>query len=232
MSQSGSIETRDAVAGETGRLTPISWIAAAVTIGFAIPFIFSTLLEMERGVYLLPYVIFIGTFMTVFLRASGATWSVFTNRWLLGIAGAALFGYYVVLNVVGQPGSASPSGPDLVWALIWFGLIYGLVDALFLNVFPVLCVRAVHCAEASWSESVLRGATAIAASAVVTGAYHLGNAEFRGIGLIAPIFGNTLLTLSFVLTRSPLAPIGAHIAMHLAGVLHGMESVVQLPPHY
>ncbi|MBC7280941.1 hypothetical protein [Hoeflea sp.] len=232
MSQSESTETRGAVAGEIGLLTSIAWIVAASAIGFAIPFFFSNWLQLERAVYIVPYVIIIGAFVVILRRASGTHWSVFTHRWGLGIAGAAVFGYYVVLNVLGQPESASPSGLELVWALIWFGLIYGLVDALSLNVFPVLCVRAVHHSEASWTELVLRGAAAIAASAVIAGAYHLGYAEFRGIGLLAPIVGNTLLTLSFVLTRSPLAPIGAHIAMHGAGVLHGMESVVQLPPHY
>jgi hypothetical protein len=34
------------------------------------------------------------------------------------------------------------------------------------------------------------------------------------------------------LTRSPIAAIGAHAAMHVASVLHGMETVHQLPPHY
>ena len=232
MSPSGSMETSDAVSGEISLLTSIAWIVAAATIGFAVPFFFSNWLQLERTAYLVPYVIIIGAFILLFPRASGTHWSVFANRWGIGIAGAAVFGYYVVLNVLGQPGSASPSGLELVWALFWFGLIYGLADALFLNVFPVLCVRAVHHSEASRTELALRGAAAIAASAVVAGAYHLGYAEFRGIGLLAPIFGNTLLTLSLVLTRSPLAPIGAHIAMHLAGVFHGMESVVQLPPHY
>ena len=28
------------------------------------------------------------------------------------------------------------------------------------------------------------------------------------------------------------AAIGAHVAMHVAAVLHGAETVVQLPPHY
>jgi len=232
MSQSEPMPIRDSVQATNGLLTSTAWIVAAAAIGFAVPQFFSNWLKLERAVYLVPYVIIVGAFVVVFLRASGTQWSVFTHKWGLGLAGAAIFGYYVVLNILGQPGSTSPLGLELVWALFWFGLVYGLVDALFLNVLPVLCVRAVHHSEASWTELMLRGAAAIAASAVIAGAYHLGYAEFRGIGLLAPIFGNTLLTLSFVLTRSPLAPIGAHIAMHLAGVLHGMESVAQLPPHY
>jgi len=66
----------------------------------------------------------------------------------------------------------------------------------------------------------------------VTATYHLGYPEFRGPAVIQPLIGNVLLTLGFLLTGSPLAAIIGHVIMHAAAVLHGMETTVQLPPHY
>ena len=46
------------------------------------------------------------------------------------------------------------------------------------------------------------------------------------------IVGVGVQSLACLLTGNPLPAILAHVAMHLTAVLHGMESVVQLPPHY
>ena len=50
--------------------------------------------------------------------------------------------------------------------------------------------------------------------------------------VIQPLIGNALLTLGFLLTGSPGAAIVGHVIMHAAAVVHGMETTVQLPPHY
>jgi hypothetical protein len=46
------------------------------------------------------------------------------------------------------------------------------------------------------------------------------------------VVGNAIITSSYLLTGSPLAAILFHVAMHVAAVLHGMETTLQLPPHY
>jgi hypothetical protein len=72
----------------------------------------------------------------------------------------------------------------------------------------------------------------LAASIAVTSAYHLGFAEFRGIAVAGPIVGNAVLTLAYLASSSPWSPILGHVAMHVAAVLHGIDSTIQLPPHY
>jgi hypothetical protein len=210
------------------------WVVAAALVGFAVPAVFSSWLHWDRTLFLVPYLAIAGIFLAVFFRRAGVTWSTFARAWPYGLAGAAIFGFIVVQNVFGQPASATPGGAQLVWALIWFGVVYGVIDALFLNVLPVLAVQGAGFWDSrpTWSQLLVRGLLGLAASAIIAGAYHFGFSEFRGVSLLLPIFGNVVITLSFVLTRSPLAPIGAHVAMHIAGVLHGMETVVQLPPHY
>jgi hypothetical protein len=67
---------------------------------------------------------------------------------------------------------------------------------------------------------------------LVTAAYHLGYPEYRGVGLFGPVIGNSSMTLGYLITNNPLAAVVSHIAMHIASVLHGPATVVQLPPHY
>ncbi len=40
------------------------------------------------------------------------------------------------------------------------------------------------------------------------------------------------MSLGYLLTMNPISAILSHIAMHVASVLHGLETMAQLPPHY
>ena len=60
----------------------------------------------------------------------------------------------------------------------------------------------------------------------------MGYPEFRGPQVVMIMVGVGVMSLAYLITRSPLTPILAHIAMHVASVLHGIGSVSQLPPHY
>jgi hypothetical protein len=123
----------------------------------------------------------------------------------------------------------------LLFDIVWSGVIYGLTDALLLSVLPVLATwQAFNLLEwtATWPGKILVGVLAVIASLGVTIAYHAGYPEYRGKGLLGPAIGNTAMTLGYLVTNNPLAAVLSHIAMHIAGVLHGPASVVQLPPHY
>ena len=41
-----------------------------------------------------------------------------------------------------------------------------------------------------------------------------------------------LITLAFLLSGNPLGSLISHTTMHLAAVLQGPETTIQLPPHY
>jgi hypothetical protein len=82
------------------------------------------------------------------------------------------------------------------------------------------------------SRRLRQGSLALAASAFVTAAYHLGYSEFRGSQLRQPLIGNAILTAGYIVSGSMVAPLIGHVIMHGASVLHGMETTTQLPPHY
>jgi hypothetical protein len=111
-----------------------------------------------------------------------------------------------------------------------------LVDALLLSVLPVLATWQAFSVLGwtnHWPGKIAVGALAFVASLLVTICYHLGYPEYRVPGgVVGPTIGNGVMTLGYLLTTNPITAIFSHIAMHIAGVLHGPASVMQLPPHY
>jgi hypothetical protein len=211
------------------------WVVLAGVVGFVASAVFSSLLRLQRAAFVAAYAVLAGTFFVVY----GSTTPIHLVRqlrwrWASGLLGGLVVGVLLIRGVARQPRSPAPHGGELVTALAWFGLLYGVVDAILLSVVPVLSVYTARRPEAirgprqhlSW------GILALTASLFVTALYHLGFAEFRGPALLQPLVGNAIITTGYLLTGSPLAPIVAHVFMHGTAVLHGMQTTVQLPPHY
>ncbi len=213
------------------------WVPAAALGGFATAAVFAGILRLPRGLYLIPYVGLTCLFFCAFMLHSGLSIAGLLRRNLIwGLVGAAVAGAFVVRNVLSQPASPRAEGLPLALDLLWSGAAYGLADALLLSVLPVLAVRQAFQAP-GWSNRrpgrLLACAAALAASLLVTIAYHLGYPEYgAAAGIAGPVIGNGVMTLAYLLTGNPLAAILSHVAMHAAGVLHGPASVIQLPPHY
>ena len=214
----------------------IAWIAAAAVLGFIISAVFAGVLRLPRSIYLIPYVLFVSLFLYAYVRWSGlAVGELLRHHWIWGLVGGVLLCAFTVGNILSQPVSPRSQGISLIFDLLWSGVIYGSADALLLSVLPVLAAWQAFSLlnwTTSWPGKILVAVIAVFASLLVTVAYHLGYPEYRGAGLFGPAVGNTAMTLGYLVTNNPLAAIVSHIAMHVAGVLHGPASVVQLPPHY
>lgn len=215
----------------------LGWIAAAALLGFAIAAIFAGLLHLPRSIYLVPYVGLVSIFIYAYVRWSGLSiTNLIRHNWIWGVIGAGLLGMWTVRNILSQPASPRVEGLTLAFDLLWVGVIYGLIDALLLSVLPVLATWGAFSAlgwTAHWPGKILVGFIALLASLFVTVCYHLGYPECRAAGgLFGPTLGNGAMSLGYVLTNNPISAIFSHIAMHVAGVIQGPESVLQLPPHY
>jgi hypothetical protein len=214
----------------------LGWIAIAALFGFVVTFVFAGRLQLSRRVFLVPYVILTSVFLYSFIRWSGLSfWELLRHHWLWGLVGAVLLAIFLVKNIFSQPVSARTRGISLVFDILWLGMIYGLTDALFLSVFPVLAAWQSFSLlgwTLTWPGRIVVSLLAILASLLVTAAYHLGYPEYKGRALMGPVIGNTTMTLGYLITTNPLAAMISHMAMHIAGVFHGPASVVQLPPHY
>ena len=120
-------------------------------------------------------------------------------------------------------------------AALDLGLIYGLVDGLFLTVLPIAATWQAFTLLGwtnRWPGRIGAGILALLASLFVTATYHLGYPEFQSVALFGPLVGVGVMSVAYLLSRSPLAPVLSHIAMHGAAVLFGLATAIQLPPHY
>lgn len=212
------------------------WILAAAILGFALSVIFSGLLRLPRNWFLVPYLLAVSLFLYSHVR-----WEMLDlkklmrDRLILALLSGAVFGVVMVQGVLRQSASSSPQGWGLVFDVFWQGIAYGGADALLLTVLPVhatfqACAKPGH--SLTWGGRLLTALIAVLASIFVTAAYHVGYVEFRGPQLINPVIGNAIICCSYLLSANPIAPVVAHITMHIAAVLNGAETTTQLPPHY
>jgi hypothetical protein len=210
------------------------WVLAASLAGFLSSFVVADVLALPRWAFVAAWVLagcafvaFYATRERVDLRRQ------FARRWVAGTIGGAVVGALLVRQVLTQDASGRSRGLALAGELAGYGAVYGTVDALMLSVVPVLAMYGARPArDLQQPGGRLRwGLAALLASAVVTAAYHAGFAEFRGAALVQPLVGNAVITLAYLVTGSPVAPVLSHVMMHAAAVLHGMAATTQLPPH-
>jgi len=211
------------------------WPALAALVGVTVSLVFSSWLRLDRHAFVLGYALVGGPFLVAYARLAGVRpLQQLRRRWQSGLVVGILLGGMLAHGVAEQPASARPEGLALAGSVLWLGVVYGTLDALLLTIVPVLAVYGARPPEEMRHGTIrLRWAgAALLASLGVAAAYHLGFAEYRGAALLQPLIGNAIVTLGYLLSGSPITPLVAHVMMHLAAVLHGMETTPQLPPHY
>ncbi len=215
----------------------LGWIAAAALLGFAMTAICAGVFRLPRGIFLIIYLALAAPFLYAFARWSQLSiGDLIRHNWIWGLVAAVLVGAFTVRNVLSQPASPHAQGLSLAWEIAWYGVAYGALDALFLSVLPVLATWQAFSAigwTATLPGKILVGAIALIASLLVTIAYHLGYPEYRSSGgIMGPSVGNGVMSLGYILSNNPISAVFSHIARHIAGVLQGPATVMQLPPHY
>lgn len=213
----------------------MTWTLIAALIGLASSGIFSSLLGWDRALFVAAHAALVAGLTAACFFWNHISFKVqFGRRWRSGAVVGLLIAIPLVRNVLSQPASPRPGGAALVWDLGWLGLVYGAADAMLLSVIPVLMLYGTRPAG-TLNQPARRlgwGLAALAGSLLVTAAYHVGFAEFRGPQLMAPLIGNAIITAGYLLTGSPVTPVVSHVLMHAAAVLYGLATTTQLPPHY
>lgn len=212
------------------------WVLAATLLGGLLSALFAGGVRLSRRVFLVVYLVGAGAFLLAFVRWSAIDLGIIIlQNWAWGLIVGVLTAAYLVVKVRSQPNSQGLRGGVLFFDLGWLGLVYGLLDSLFLNVMPVLATWEAfsHLGwTGSWLGLIATGLLALLASLLVTAVYHLGYPEFRNARLGLVLFGNSLITLAYILPGNPLGAMISHVTMHIAAVLQGPETTIQLPPHY
>jgi hypothetical protein len=212
--------------------TQLRWFAAASAISFAVPFIFSSVLELQHDVYLgIYFAVVLAGFATYTAVTQLDVRAALQRHWKLGIALGIVFGAALVRNVLSDRATPHPHGSYYVFELVWRGGIYGAADALLLTVLPCLVAyRGLGGCLASWRRRGGYLAASLALVVTISGIYHLGFTQYRHDGIGQPETGNVLTSMPMLLSANPIGSIADHMAMHVSAVAHTYNTEVRLPP--
>jgi membrane protease YdiL (CAAX protease family) len=213
-----------------------TWLAGAFIVAFLVPFVFADVLEINRDLY---YGIYAAAVVGLFFA-----WSRFTGYdlrtaierrwpWALGLA-LAVSGVLAVMVLRTEDSTARPDGLELVGAVAWRGVVYGLADGLLLSAFPILVVFAAMAGtrlDRRFRGKIVIGIVALIASLAMTAVYHAGYSDFRGEKIRKPLTGDVMWSIPTLVTLNPIGAPIAHASMHTTAVLHSYETDTFLPPH-
>lgn len=207
------------------------WLAGIFAGGFLVAWLVTDLARTRRT----PY---IGVLTAATVAATGAylTWAdvgvvdFLTHRAGWGVLGGLLVAVPVARGITQLPATTDPEVRRDPGLHLWEGLIYGVTEGILLSALPPLVVW--HAADTAgwtdkWPATLATAVLAVLAGAVMIAVHHFGYWDYRSRKVLPVIGGVSLLTIAFVATGSVLAPVIGHVAMHVAGLVHGAE----LPPH-
>jgi hypothetical protein len=212
---------------------------AAFTIISVVAFLVTWVVTDLGHVSRTPYVGIL-TAATFGLAAGYIAWSgtsvadLVTADWGWGILGGLVVAGVLTPLVRRVPAERPrPRGSELFGRLLWEGVVYGSAEAILLATLPVLAVwqaaNTLGWTDTTWAR-VGSGALAVVGALFVILVHHLGYREFRTTAATKMLMGALaacgLQALALLLTGNVLAPLVAHIVLHMQLTLRGNE----MPP--
>ena len=212
------------------------WLAGGFGLAFAVPYLLADMLEINRDLFYGLYAIAVFGLFALWSRSTGYDLvAASKRRWvaatLLGLAAAAVLAAMVLRT---EDATSRPDGLELVGAVAWRGVVYGVTDGLLLSVFPILVVFAAFTGSRlneRFAGKIVIGIVALAASLAMTAVYHSGYSDFRSDKMTKPITGDVIWSAPTLLTLNPIGAPIAHAGLHTSAVLHSYETETFLPPH-
>jgi hypothetical protein len=212
------------------------WLGGGFGLAFAVPFLLADMLEINRDLFYGLYAIAVFGLFALWTRSTGYDLvAASRRRWvaatLLGLAAAALLAAMVLRT---EDATSRPDGLELVGAVAWRGVVYGVTDGLLLSVFPILVVFAAFTGSRlteRFAGKIVIGVVALAASLAMTAVYHSGYSDFRSEKMTKPLTGDVIWSAPTLLTLNPIGAPIAHVGLHTSAVLHSYETETFLPPH-
>jgi hypothetical protein len=210
--------------------TGLVWYGISTATAFLVSWAITDLVRVRRTPYIAILATTTGLLTWLYVSETGAGLAFWSGHWGAGIVGGVIAGAILVAQARKIPASEHPHGSELARLFAWEHVLYGITEGLLLTVLPIAAIWQVF-RSVGWTQGFARiavaSAVSVLASLVLVVVHHLGYWEFRGALMRYPIRLCAVLSLAYVVTGSPIAPVLAHIVMHAAMTLRGVE----LPPH-
>ena len=227
---------RSPVARLSLRAQHVTWLGAGLVFGFLVSFVFADLLELPRDLFYGIYAASVLTFFAAWAKSTGQSFAeMLRRRWVLALALGLIFaGVMALIALRTEDATARPDGIELVAAVLWRGVVYGLTDGLLLSAFPILVVFAAFAGTKLRQRplgKIAIGLAALVASVAMTASYHLGYSDFRSEKVGRAVSGDLVWSVPTLVTLNPIGAPIAHAGLHVSAVLHSYETDLFLPPH-
>jgi hypothetical protein len=214
----------------------LRWLVGGFVFAFLVPFVLADLLELPRDLYYAAYIVGVAAFFAGWVRATGQSiGEMVRRRWVLALVLGFVVAGLLTLVVLGTEDATSrPDGAELIGAVVWRGVAYGLADGLLLSAFPILAVFAMFAGTTLRTRAagtIAIGLAALVASLALTAVYHVGYSDFRSEKLRKPVAGDVAWSVPTLVTLNPIGAPIAHAGLHVSAVLHSYETDTFLPPH-
>ncbi len=210
----------------------VAWFGFGSLVAFALPFVGSSVLELQHDLYLLFYGVGVTALLYSYVRATDVdVGALFRRNWIPSLAIGVVLAVLLIFNVLSEDATERPDGIYFAFELFWRGAVYGSIDALLLTVFPCVVVLSILGGRLlTVRRKLLYFFVSLALVLTITAIYHLGYDQYRQDGVRGPEIGNTLISLPMLLTANPVGSVVDHAAMHMAAVAHEYETELRLPP--
>jgi hypothetical protein len=211
-------------------------LTGGYALAFVVPFLLADTLEINRDLFYGLYAAAVAGLFTAWSHSTGYDLvAAAKRRWPAAVVlGLAAGGALAAIVLRTEEATARPDGLQLVGAVAWRGILYGVTDGLLLSVFPVLTVFAAFAGTRlieGMGGKVIVGLIALAASLSMTAFYHAGYSDFRSEKMQKPLTGDMIWSAPTLLTLNPIGAPIAHAGLHTSAVLHSYETETFLPPH-
>jgi hypothetical protein len=213
-----------------------AWLAGGFVVAFAVPYVLADVLEMNRDLFYGLYALAVVGLFALWSRSTGYDLvEAVKRRWVVALVlGLAVAAVMVAIVLRTEDATSRPDGLELVGAVAWRGIVYGVTDGLLLSVFPILVVFAAFAGtrlDRRFSGKIAIGAIALAASLAMTLVYHAAYSDFRSEKMRKPLTGDVIWSVPTLVTLNPIGSPIAHAGLHTSAVLHSYETDTFLPPH-
>lgn len=213
-----------------------AWLAGGLMYAFAVPYALADVLEINRDLFYGLYALAVIALFALWSRSTGYDLvAAAKRRWVAALGlGLAVAAVLVAMVLRTEDATARPDGIELIGAVAWRGILYGVTDGLLLSVFPILVVFAAFAGtrlDRSRAGRIAIGATALMASLAMTAVYHAGYSDFRSEKMSKPLTGDVIWSVPTLVTLNPIGSPIAHAGLHTSAVLHSYETDTFLPPH-